>query len=607
MQKFCQECGAKAAADQKFCLSCGQPLQQGESAAAPPPPPPPAPKRKRTKKEKAVIASVLTVLVLLGGGIYGTSLYFSADQTAERFTQAFKDGDTEAVQKYVLHEDGTSINEFEAEALIALDEETALSSFHEATPEEAKLFTITEQKPLLGVIKKYAVTGADQHIELPLPDESVQAEVKLNGKVLSKTADSGVLTAGPLAPGVYTMTTDFSNDFGELSDEQELTLVSLSGTVQAVGAKIEFAEVSFNLKNGSPAHTKLNIDENEVAFGENGKTDTIGPIPIGSSLMATASAIYPWGEFSSEEMEISAGQNEIEVGILSDEQADQLLNDYLQYSEDLIKAMAYLDADHFTGISSDHQQMLAEQIIALTNEGTAVSGQVEVAAIHLDQATVTGEGENVRLSMPAEVMAYISLDHGKKELTYFGCELELQYVEDSFQVNKCDLNEISSVRGSIHEIKGTNTYFETVVEKPAEPVEPAEQPAAEGLNFNTVSRSEVESFMRTYNMLSVEAINKQDFSIIAPFTDSSGARYNEQRDYIDYLASKGITEEVDRTNLIDLRVVSATEAVVTTEEWFYIFQDGETRYNGYRTESVLKIIDGQFKLHELLKTDLIGD
>ncbi|AJD92205.1 hypothetical protein JMA_28880 [Jeotgalibacillus malaysiensis] len=606
MQKFCQECGAKAASDQKFCLSCGKPLQQDEPATAPPPPPPPAPKRKRTKKEKAVIASVLTVLVLLGGGIYGTSLYFSADQTAERFTKAFKDGDTEAIQKYVLHEDGTGINEFEAEALTALDEETVLSSFHEATPEETKLFTITEQKPLLGVIKKYAVTGADQYIELPLPAESVQAEVKLNGKVLSKTADSDVLTAGPLTPGVYTMTTDFSNDFGELSDEQKLTLVSLSRTVQAVGTKIEFAEVSFNLKNGSPAHTKLYIDENEVAFGENGKTDTVGPIPIGGSLMATASATYPWGEFSSDEMEISAGENETSVPVMSDEQANQILETYLQYGDDLLKAMAYLESDHFTNVTAEHQSELDARISEMKEQQMIYSGQIFSALIYPDEATVVDDAGKVMLSVPTTLMTSSSYDDIRSDPVNFTCDLILEYIDESFKVQECSMERSSNwqVQPSGFEIAGTETHYETVVESQPE-VEATDNTG--GLSFNNDIQNEVESFMKTYNELSVEAINQQDFSIIAPFTDSSGARYNEQRDYIDYLASKGITEEVEQTSLIDLSVVSATEAIVTTEEWFYIYQDGETRFNGYITESVLKIIDGQFKLHELLKTELISE
>ncbi|MDZ5711408.1 zinc ribbon domain-containing protein [Jeotgalibacillus haloalkalitolerans] len=598
MQKFCQECGAEAAADQKFCLSCGRPLHQEEQVIQPAPPPP-APKRKRTKKEKTIIASSLTILILLIGGIYGTSLYFSADQTAERFSQAFKEGDAATIQKLVLHEDGSNISEFEAEALLALDRDIVLRSL--SVTSDTQLFTLTEQKPLLGIIKKYAVTGINQYIELPLPDESVQAEVKLNDKALSTPAEGGNLTAGPLTPGIYTMTTEFSNEFGKMSDEQELELVDLTRDVQTLGSRVEFADVSFNLQKGSPAQTKLNIDGNEITFNDNGRTDTIGPIPIGSSLKAKATSTFPWGAFSSEETEILAGENSIEVPVLSEEQSDQLLDEYLQYSEDLLKAMATFDSDHFTNVSPDHQKELNEQITSLKENQFIYSGLLAVAVIYPEEAKAVGEPDSLMLSMPAAMMTQSSYDDISLDPVNYTCDLVLEYSNDSFKIHGCDLERSDAwhLPPTSYETAGSETYYETVVETNTVTAE-----SSTDLNFHDGLEEEVEAFMRNYNSLSVKAINEQDFSIIAPYT--TGSRASEQRDYIDYLASEGITEEHDHTNLISIDVVSEDRAIVLTEEWFYIFApEGEPRYTGFHTESMVILEDGQFMIEELLHTDPI--
>jgi len=78
----CPSCGAQLAADQRYCLSCGQRrgdprlpfmdavvLMDAVKRPAPAPPPPPAKKRRGVSPNAALIAGVGTLLLALGIGV----------------------------------------------------------------------------------------------------------------------------------------------------------------------------------------------------------------------------------------------------------------------------------------------------------------------------------------------------------------------------------------------------------------------------------------------------------------------------------------------------------------------------------------------------------
>ena len=59
-----------------------------------------------------------------------------------------------------------------------------------------------------------------------------------------------------------------------------------------------------------------------------------------------------------------------------------------------------------------------------------------------------------------------------------------------------------------------------------------------------VNANDLEFFIDKYIQISVLAMNTGNFSIVESYHDSNGESYNESKDYIDYIVSKGIKEDV---------------------------------------------------------------
>lgn len=129
-----------------------------------------------------------------------------------------------------------------------------------------------------------------------------------------------------------------------------------------------------------------------------------------------------------------------------------------------------------------------------------------------------------------------------------------------------------------------------VVQKETEP---------EPVSFTNV---EVEDFMRNYQQSSIEAINNRDFSKVEQLIDPSGKSYKEQQDYLDYLESKNITEEVMDFAVNDIVKVDKRSYKVSTFEQYEIsYDDGSKVIKGFNSSYLLKVLeDGRLTVNELL-------
>ncbi|TKC16971.1 zinc ribbon domain-containing protein [Robertmurraya kyonggiensis] len=91
----------------------------------------------------------------------------------------------------------------------------------------------------------------------------------------------------------------------------------------------------------------------------------------------------------------------------------------------------------------------------------------------------------------------------------------------------------------------------------------------------------VEDFMEEYIYTSVDAMNNGDFSLVENFHHPDGKSYNESKDYIDYIVSKGIKEDLINVEIVDYEELEESEEgnwylVHTTEEYDIHYSDGTT-------------------------------
>ena len=116
-------------------------------------------------------------------------------------------------------------------------------------------------------------------------------------------------------------------------------------------------------------------------------------------------------------------------------------------------------------------------------------------------------------------------------------------------------------------------------------------------------KGELESVMQSYNSLSVKAINENDFSLVSDLIVSGSPREKEQKDYLDYLNSEGITEDHISTTLDSFKSIDDTTVEVTTKETFDIhYPDKDSAEKTFTTVSQLKLVDGEWLMYKLIST-----
>lgn len=115
------------------------------------------------------------------------------------------------------------------------------------------------------------------------------------------------------------------------------------------------------------------------------------------------------------------------------------------------------------------------------------------------------------------------------------------------------------------------------------------------------SSSAVGEFVRNHIYDNVRAISLNDFSLIENNYDKSGKSYKEDRDYIQYLHKKGITEDLLTMEVRNVERQSATKYKVTTYEEYHIrYGDGSVKFKSFNNEHIVTVNgNGKMLYHSL--------
>ena len=92
----------------------------------------------------------------------------------------------------------------------------------------------------------------------------------------------------------------------------------------------------------------------------------------------------------------------------------------------------------------------------------------------------------------------------------------------------------------------------------------------------SADQNSIEEFMKQYIQTSIKAMNEGNFSLVESFHNPEGKSYKESKDYIDYIVSKGIKEDVLSIKVIDYVKSEDDYLVNTNEEYDIHYSDGTT-------------------------------
>ena len=115
------------------------------------------------------------------------------------------------------------------------------------------------------------------------------------------------------------------------------------------------------------------------------------------------------------------------------------------------------------------------------------------------------------------------------------------------------------------------------------------------------SSSAAGEFVRTHIYDNVRAISLNDFSIIESNYDKSGPSYKEDREYLQYLHKKGITEDLLTMDIRNVERQSETKYKVTTYEEYHIrYGDGSVKFKSFNNEHIVTVNgNGKILYHSL--------
>ncbi|HHT7189413.1 TPA: zinc ribbon domain-containing protein [Bacillus cereus] len=115
------------------------------------------------------------------------------------------------------------------------------------------------------------------------------------------------------------------------------------------------------------------------------------------------------------------------------------------------------------------------------------------------------------------------------------------------------------------------------------------------------SSSAVGDFVQNHIYNNVRAISLNDFSLIENDYDKSGKSYKEDRDYLQYLSKKGITEDLLTMDVRNVERQSATKYKVTTYEEYHIrYGDGSVKFKSFNNDHIVTVNgNGKILYHSL--------
>ncbi|MFJ8528713.1 zinc ribbon domain-containing protein [Bacillus sp. NPDC094106] len=115
------------------------------------------------------------------------------------------------------------------------------------------------------------------------------------------------------------------------------------------------------------------------------------------------------------------------------------------------------------------------------------------------------------------------------------------------------------------------------------------------------SDAAIGEFVRTHIYNNVRAISLNDFSLIENDYDKSGKSYTEDRDYLQYLKKKGITEDLLKFEVRNVERQNSTKYKVTTYEEYNIrYGDGSVKFKSFSNEHIVTVsADGKILYHSI--------
>lgn len=298
----CPNCGTANKSTDKFCLNCGNKLEETPtSAESPTTIPANEMKRQRPPLKQRIkrMAAVISVALILAAGI-GTHLFlqskYDASKSIAAMNKAFNKNDPSNFFSYFSVPKDTAANE---DAFYSFVEDEGWESLRDQLRAETRLLESEELSNIIldsngnkfiSVVSDPILFGLYDHITFLVHPITVQAEMPLDATSLvmgekTVTGNKGeTINAGKFIPGSYKWTASVESDYSPINTE---------GTADVYGDGSNTYLLSPDIAGGT---LKITSDVADAVLWIDGKStgktvkemNTIGPIPFNGSVEIAA-------------------------------------------------------------------------------------------------------------------------------------------------------------------------------------------------------------------------------------------------------------------------------------------------------------------------------
>ncbi|MCM3111887.1 zinc ribbon domain-containing protein [Lederbergia lenta] len=593
MNRFCQECGKPINETDLICTECGTPLKTSTVKRD-------NSKKPFTKKQKLITSIIAAILILFSAFYMWGNSYASPEKTAKRFVTAIKDRDKAKLQKTAINSNGSFISKAEATALLTLANKEIKyinEQLHSIAPAEFSsdehLFRIVENGKFLGLFKRHSIALKSQYIDLDLPFEDI--DITMNGKEFPiRESEELRVVYGPMAPGIYELESKFSGEYTEVNAKEKVHVVNEydEWVTHEVDLEADYVTLElFNEKNTPITNASIEINGKNIKFNKDLRIEKLGPLALDGSVAIIPMVETQWGKVKSDSVKMTDSYHEIYPETVNEKLTDELADVILKYGEEYVQAHAAYDVKKFTTATHELKEIFKSNFSSYKDYQDLFSGKLESIDLNFDDLSFDEDAKKPTVIVPANFHFLADFHDADEEadledrIDY--CEVELQY-------------DTKTKAWLVHDSADVGSWYNDF--EPTKTMKGSQKLYSATITPITITDEDIASFMLMYNEKSVDSINARDFSIVEDYIVPGAPRAKEQDDYIDYLETKGITEELLSTTVESSKKIDDNTWEVVTIEKFTIITPDSSKDRSYRTKSKIKNMNGSLKLYELMET-----
>lgn len=614
--RFCPSCGNKLEESKTFCQHCGTKMEDS----------PPSRHRMKSslpvlsRKMKILLMSIVAFLIICIGLYKVGEHYTDKDVLVAKFEKHLEQGDAKELAKLLESSDSSKkisdkhikslLNyvkdypEEKEELLRQLKENVKEIGIPKASIEETdevndQLIKVEQQGKKYFLYDKYVfvLQAFPLLVDSNLDDVTYYIDGK---KVASHETESGLLTLGNYLPGEYKVEGKHVTEFIDLSKELKVSHFQREDYAD-VSFEVDSITIGSNVDKGT-----ITIDGNKTGITfSNGEDGVVGPVLVDGSMKAGIEVDAPFGKVESEDVVIDDNHHYIEA-TLTDKQKEEVLKSLAKHLTNFSLAISNRDPAILSENSSVSEATRSSMAYFL-DPGTSYMGYIK--DIQVDGDTFYLNESDGKWAVEVGV-----IETWKDGYNYEGNASSL--TESTYQNlymltynNGWNVESWNSYSDQSENLKTVDIDYAELKQqfdrsKAFQTAAPSTDSEPDSSNTETTV---VASFVKTFVPTSVKAINFRDFSIVSSQIESSSTSYrNEFSDYIDYLAEKGITEDLLNVEVISIEKVGEnTYTVETYEEYEIYYSDGSGKYKSFQSIYEVKVTAEGPRIGKLIKTDVL--